>query len=221
MSDRLSLVVLRRTGHGTPCCRLHRKGRYLTSDSLADAARELLADVRSADRAVHDAVDTIRALSLPIHRAGARREIARHGAPLAGARDRLDLALGRLVGLHQRGDDLEAELDRAVGDDDPRATDARVMLGTARRIMEAAGDWGVECARLGDRAAARVRGFAEFHVLHLRVSRQVRDLDLGGADAGLERLAELAAALTAPETTALLDELQFRRLVQGPDGEPG
>ena len=210
---------------------------------LAARARDLLDDARVTEAAVDTAAATLFRLGGDVARAGTRREAARSGARVAAERDRVSGLLDELAVLSAAADRLDAELggpDRgdAVAGGAPRGEvpggdapgagaprgraqggearhgEARAVLESVRRVLEAAGERGRECVWIGDLARDRVHDFAEFDLLYTRASRHLDHSDPDAASADLARLIALERALVSTEVAAMLDELRFRLLTE-------
>ncbi|MCT2174635.1 hypothetical protein [Dietzia cinnamea] len=190
---------------------------------LAARARDLLDDARVAEAAVDSAAATLFRLGGDVARAGTRREAARSGARVAAERDRVSGLLDELAVLSAAADRLDAELGGpargdAVADGAPRGEarrgEARAVLESVRRVLEAAGECGWECVWIGELARDRVHDFAEFDLLYTRASRHLDHSDPDAASADLARLITLERALVSAEVAAMLDELRFRLLTE-------
>lgn len=190
---------------------------------LAARARDLLDDARVAEAAVDSAAATLFRLGGDVARAGTRREAARSGARVAAERDRVSGLLDELAVLSAAADRLDAELggparEDAVADGAPRGEarrgEARAVLASVRRVLEAAGERGRECVWIGELARDRVHDFAEFDLLYTRASRHLDHSDPDAASADLARLITLERALVSTEVAAMLDELRFRLLTE-------
>lgn len=181
---------------------------------LADRARGLLEDARAAEAAVDASSVELFRLGGEVARAGTRAEAARSGAHVAVERGVVRGLLDELDAIARVAERLDAELDRAVGGGGRGAAAAgaevHAILGSVRRVVEAAEDRGRECVWMGRLASDRVRDFAEFELLYSQASQHLDRDRWDAADAVLPRLVALDRALVSTEIGTMLDELKFR-----------
>ena len=181
---------------------------------LTGRAHGLLEDARAAEAVVDAAAAELFRLGGDVARAGSRREAARSGVHVAAERDLLSGVLDELGMITVVADRLGVDLDLAPGGEAggarPPSAEARAILRSVQRIVQAASERGRECVWMGEVATDRVRDFAEFEMLYSRASRHLDHDELDAADAVLPRLIALDRALVSMEVGAMLDELKFR-----------
>lgn len=179
-------------------------------------ARGLLEAALASEVAVDSAAAALVRLGGDVARAGTRREAARSGAHVAAQRDRVNELLDELAEIAASADRLGAALGVSDGHGDApgarRGAEARAILGSVRRVVQAAGDRGREGVWMGRLATDRMRDLAEFELLYSQASADLDHGELDAADAVLPRLVALDRALVSMEVGVMLDEVKFRLL---------
>lgn len=188
----------------------------MTLETITARLRSQLGDARVAEAEVHTACQDIRTQGNATYLAATYLDAGPCDAPLTAAREIMDDALRRFADIRRAVD--SAELGLAHESERTREPDpeARIIVATIRSIAEVAEGLGAEVAEIGTLAAARVRDFAEFDSLHVRVGRDLDVADLDSVDDGLARLRALEAVLVSTATTSMVEELTWRRMLLDP-----